>query len=81
MTIFLFDREENTVGKEENTAYQHFHLFPVFSKASFLRVIKSRDCVVKSFFQIFELTNYHNIDQPADVNPCGITFKYLNKTT
>ena len=27
-TIFLFDRAENTVGKEENAGYQHFLLFP-----------------------------------------------------
>ena len=29
MTIFLFDRAENTVGKGENAGYQHFLLFPV----------------------------------------------------
>ena len=28
MTISLFDREENTVGKGENAGYQHFLLFP-----------------------------------------------------
>ena len=27
MTIFLSDRTENTVGKEENAGYQHFLLF------------------------------------------------------
>ena len=27
MTISLLDREENTVGKGENTGYQHFLLF------------------------------------------------------
>ena len=27
MTISLFDRVENTVGKGENTGYQHFLLF------------------------------------------------------
>ena len=30
MMISLLDREKNTVGKEENAAYQHFHLFSVF---------------------------------------------------
>ena len=28
MTILLFDRLENTVGKEENAGYQPFLLFP-----------------------------------------------------
>ena len=28
MTISLFDREENTVGKGENAGHQHFLLFP-----------------------------------------------------
>ena len=43
MMISLFDRIENTVGKEENAGFQHFLLFPVFSKTFFCR-----DCVVKS---------------------------------
>ena len=47
MRISLFDRVENAVGKGENTGYQHFLLFPVFSKAVFFRVVNSRDCVVK----------------------------------
>ena len=47
--ITLLDRVENTVGKGENAGYQHFLLFStVFSKASFLRVVNSRDCVIKS---------------------------------
>ena len=38
MTIFLYDRVENTVGKGGNTDYQHFLLFPqCFSKPSSLR--------------------------------------------
>ena len=46
MTIFLFDRVENTGGKGENAGCQHFLLSPpVFSKALFFRVVKSRDCV------------------------------------
>ena len=28
MAISLFDKVENTVGKGENTGYQHFLLFP-----------------------------------------------------
>ena len=49
MTILLFDRAENTVGKAENAGYQHFHLFPtMFSKTFFFGVVKSRDCLVKS---------------------------------
>ena len=40
MTISLFDRVENTMGKGENTGYQHFLPFPtVFSKAFFIRVV------------------------------------------
>ena len=47
--IFVFDRVENIVGKGENAGYQHFLLFPqCFQKAFLLRVVKSRDCVVKS---------------------------------
>ena len=46
---FAFERVENIVGKGENAGYQHFLLFPqYFQKASFSRVVKSRDCVVKS---------------------------------
>ena len=37
MRIALFDRVENTVGKEENAGYQHFLLFPqCFSRTLFL---------------------------------------------
>ena len=36
MTISSFDRVENTLGKGENTGYQHFLLFPqCFPKPSF----------------------------------------------
>ena len=48
MMIFLFGRAEKTVGKGENAGYQHFLHFSVFSKAFFFRVVKSRNCVVKS---------------------------------
>ena len=39
---------ENNVDKEENVDYQHFLIFPQFSKAFFLSVLKTRDCVVKA---------------------------------
>ena len=41
MMITLYDREENTVGKGENAGTG-------FSDAFLLRVVKSRDCAVKS---------------------------------
>ena len=50
ITTCIFDRVKNTVEREENAGNQHFLLFPrVFQSLKFLfRVIKSRDCVVKS---------------------------------
>ena len=45
MTISPLDRVENSVGKGENAGSS---LPTVFSKAFFLRVVTSRDCVVKS---------------------------------
>ena len=46
---FVLGRVKNIVGKEENAGYQHFLLLPQFFSKSFLcRVVKSRDCVVKS---------------------------------
>ena len=45
---FVMERVENIVGKGENAGYQHFLLLAqCFSKTFFLRVVKSRDCVVK----------------------------------
>ena len=45
----VMERIENIVGKGENAGYQHFLFFPqCFLKKSFFRVIKCRDCVVKS---------------------------------
>ena len=41
MMISLLNWLENTVGKGENAGYQHFLIFPVFSEAFFLRVVKS----------------------------------------
>ena len=41
MTISVFDRVENIVGKGENAGYQHFLLFPqCFEKASFPEMSK-----------------------------------------
>ena len=41
MTISVFERKENTVGKGENAGYQHFLLFPqCFPKLSPLGSLK-----------------------------------------
>ena len=46
----LFHSEENIVGKGENAGCLHFFHFPtMFSKAFFIRVVKSQDCLVKGF--------------------------------
>ena len=50
MANSLFNRVENAVGKGENAGYQQFFFFSfpkVFSKAFFLKVIKSQNWVVK----------------------------------
>ena len=38
MMISHLDKVENTVGKGENTGYQHFLHFPAFSKAFYFKV-------------------------------------------
>ena len=49
MMKFVLDGVVNTVGKGENAGYQHFLLFStMFSNLFSVRVIKARDCVVKS---------------------------------
>ena len=46
---FVLGRVENILGKGEIAGYQHFLLCPeCFHRALFFRVVKSRDCVVKS---------------------------------
>ena len=61
---FMLERVENIVEKRGNAAYQYFLLFPqcflkapffkvipfptIFSKGFIHKVVKSRDCVVKS---------------------------------
>ena len=41
MTISLFDKVENTMGKGQNAGYQHFLLFPqYFPKSSPLGLLK-----------------------------------------
>ena len=41
-------RVESNVEIVENAGYQHFLLFPhCFQKASFPRVVKTRDCLIK----------------------------------
>ena len=49
MTISLFNRVENIVEKGEKCWLPAFSSFSaVFSKAIFFRVVKSRDCTVKT---------------------------------
>ena len=45
--IPVFDRLENIVRKGESAGYQHFLLFPQCFQKGSVRVVKSRDCVVK----------------------------------
>ena len=50
MKIFAFDSVENIVGQGENAGFQHFLLVPHCFQMDFsLGVIKSWDCVVKSY--------------------------------
>ena len=43
MMIFVFNMDENIVGKGENAGYQHFLLFPqCFQKAFSLESLKTR---------------------------------------
>ena len=46
--ISVFDIAENIVGKGENACISIFSFSHAVSKAFFSRVIKTRDCVVKS---------------------------------
>ena len=46
---FVFGRVENIVGKGENAGYQHFLLFLQCFQDFFPGVVKSGDCVVKSY--------------------------------
>ena len=49
MMISACDRVKNIVGKGENACLQHFLLCQqCFQMASFVGVIKSRECVVKN---------------------------------
>ena len=43
--MFVLGMVENILGKGENAGYHHFP--KMFSKASFLRVVKSQNWVVK----------------------------------
>ena len=59
--FFVFDRVENIVGKREYAGYQHFFPFPaMFSKGLLLRVVKIRDCVIKSLVPLKKNSVYHN---------------------
>ena len=46
---FVLWKIENIIGKRRKCCYQHFSPFLMFSKVPFFRVVRSRDCVVKSF--------------------------------
>ena len=45
---FVCARVKIIVGKGENAGNQHFLVFPLCFLSLFYRVVKSRDCVVKS---------------------------------
>ena len=52
MIFSLFGRIENIEEKGKNARSQRFLLFPtMFSKDLFRRVVKTRDCMVKSLFE------------------------------
>ena len=58
MKCFI-ERVENIVEVRENTGYLHVLLNTMFSKSSFLRVVKSLDHVAKGRFSRQSLTaNY-----------------------
>ena len=47
---FVWGRIENIVGKGVNASLPAFSPFPtMFSKFFFIKVVKSRDCVLKAF--------------------------------
>ena len=56
MMISLFDSVENTVGEGQNAS----PIPKMFSKASFLRVVKSRDYVIMSLIQRLTLSQMTN---------------------
>ena len=69
MMISVFERIENTVGKGENTGYQHFLLFPhCFPKPYSLGSLKSGFCGK-------ELTLY-SIDTQFDASKTDIFWKH-----
>ena len=55
--ISVYDWLKNIVGKRENAGYQHFLLFPKCFQTVLVRVVKTRDCVVKCSLFLFLLTN------------------------
>ena len=63
MTISLFDRAENIVGKGENAGYQQFLLFlQCFPKPSSLGVVTSLNCVEKKENTVHQHSHfYHTI--------------------
>ena len=69
MMIFVSDREENIVGKEENASYQHFLLYPqCLKKPFFCRAMKTRNYLEEGY-TIFLLINTPGSIQNMDKVP------------
>ena len=76
MTFSHFDRVENTSGKRRKCWSPTFSPFStLFSKALFCRVVKTLDCVVKSYIHSpFSFNNQINQKVLANVIPHGLTW-------
>ena len=53
----VIESVEKRVGKGQNGCYKYFLLHKLFSKASFLRKVKTRKCVVKGLLNLYQMTN------------------------
>ena len=51
---FVLERVEKIMRKGEKVGYQHFLI--MFSKGSFFRVIKTRDCLIELI--LYQTTNF-----------------------
>ena len=81
MTISLYDRVENTVGKGENAGLPAFSPFPtVFSKAFFFGVVQSRGWVVRSSpyskQQILDLSKLNTVADKKFSATCNLKFVF-----
>ena len=66
---FMLGRVENIVGKGENAGYQHFLLFhTMFSKGFFLKVIESRNYVVKGYYSRYLLESWNKCWLSREIN-------------